>query len=49
MEKQLAFCDVQRHFALVENVPGDRDHSSAMLIKLIGITPESLIDIARNE
>jgi hypothetical protein len=47
MEKQLAFCDVQRHFALWKTfrgiaitVPEHRDHSSDDHNQLIGITPE---------
>jgi len=47
MEKQLAFCDVQRHFALWKTfraiaitLPGIVITLPAILIKLIGITPE---------
>jgi hypothetical protein len=47
MEKQLAFCDVQRHFALWKTfrgiaitLPGIVITLPAIVIKLIGITPE---------
>jgi hypothetical protein len=47
MEKQLAFCDVQRHFALWKTfrgiaitLPGMAITLPTILIKLIGITPE---------
>jgi hypothetical protein len=47
MEKQLAFCGVQRHFALWKTfrgmpitLPGIAITLPAILIKLIGITPE---------
>jgi hypothetical protein len=47
MEKQLAFCDVQRHFALWKmfrgiaiTLPGIVITLPAIPIKLIGITPE---------
>jgi hypothetical protein len=48
LEKQLAFCDVQRPPRPVENVPGHRDHHSRELIKLIMIGPEWVITIVRN-
>jgi hypothetical protein len=42
-QKQLAFFDVQRYSAPVENIPGDRDHRSGVCDHLIMIIPELVI------